>query len=215
MKRFELGLALAGGAARCFAHLGVLRALTERHLKPDMIAGTSGGALMAALWLAGWKEDEIREAVERFAPFQPWKFTYTRPGLFDFRYFRHYWSRYLPDTFEELDGRLTVVATDLETASPVFFDSGPLEPAISASCSMPPLFEAIEIEGRWYFDGGLVMNLPTGVLRNVCNVVVGVEVNPHRRVEAEVRHSTWGLFSRGMEAVFRASPRDLTASRTS
>ena len=200
-----LGLALAGGAARGVAHLGVLRALRDRGVQPDVLSGTSAGALIGALWAAGWRDEHIREAVHGFAPFQPWRYTYTRPGLFDFRYVRHYWSRYLPERFEDLDRPLTVVVTEVATGEPRYLDSGPLEPAVLASCALPPLFESVEIDGRRYFDGGLVENLPSTPLRNRCTFLVGSEVNPDREAKLDCCDSTWGLFSRGMEVVFRAA----------
>lgn len=204
MDRFPLGLALSGGAARGFAHLGVLRALRDRGLRPDRIAGTSAGALVGALWSAGWSETEIREAAAGFAPFQPWRYSFSRPGLLDFRYFRHYWSRFLPDHFEDLDPPLVVVTTDLETGEPAYFESGPLEPAVSASCAIPPFFEAIQIGERWYFDGSLAMNLPTVPLRASCQVVLASECNPHQPADPERHRTTWTQFSRSQEIVFRA-----------
>lgn len=200
-----LGLALAGGAVRGVAHLGVLRALRDQGIQPDVLSGTSAGALIGATWAAGWRDEHIREAVHGFAPFQPWRYTYARPGLFDFRYVRHYWSRYLPERFEDLDRPLTVVVTEVETGEPRYLDAGPLEPAVLASCALPPLFESVEIDGRRYFDGGLVENLPSTPLRNRCTFLVGSEVNPHRESSLDCCESTWGLFSRGMEVVFRAA----------
>lgn len=194
---------MAGGAARGFAHLGVLRALQERDLEPDVFAGTSAGALMGALWASGWSVEDIREAAQGFAPFQLWRYTFTRPGLLDSRYFRHYWSRFLPETFEELDRPLRVVATDLSSGEPVVLDSGPLEPAIAASCAIPPLFEAVEVEGRWYFDGSLSMNLPTPPLRDDCQVVIASEVNPNLPARPEELTTTWSQFSRSLEIMFR------------
>ncbi len=160
---------------------------------------------MGALWAAGWSRDEIRLMAERFAPFHPFRTTYTRPGIFDLRYFRHYWSQYLPERFEDLAIPLIVVVTDVESGEPTYISSGPLEPAIAASCALPPLFEAVPLGDRLYFDGGLSMNLPTAPLRSRCKVVVASEVNPHRFSDPDRLRTTWGLYTRGLEVVFRSS----------
>jgi len=83
--------------------------------------------------------------------------------------------------------------------------SGELEPAVLASCALPPLFEAVPIGDRWYFDGGLTANLPAAAIRNRCSILIGCEVNPHIEADPTCHETTWGLFYRSMEVVFRSA----------
>ena len=164
---YGLGVALSGGGFRGMAHIGVLRALERRGLKPEFIAGTSAGSLVGALYASGKSLDEI-EALAG-AIFWP-KLLGTR-GLADFC------RAHLPRTFSELQIPLSVVVTALPSRKPAVFESGDLAAAIAASCAMPWLFRRVKINGRMYTDGGWGCVLPAVMCRDRgCRKVISSDV---------------------------------------
>lgn len=155
-KTCKLGLALSGGGAKGFAHIGVFRLLEECGLKPDIIVGTSVGSLMGALFADGYTSDEIKELFtgREFSEFA--QLQIPKSGLFDSKRFRYFLRRHLrAKTFEELKTPLVVVATDLDNGESHEFRSGPIVEAVTASCSIPIIFSPVVINGVHYVDGGL------------------------------------------------------------
>lgn len=149
------------------AHIGVLRALERRGLKPDFIAGTSAGSLVGALYASGKGTDEIEALAGRIF----WPKLLRAHGLADFC------RDYLPGTFAGLAIPLSVVATAVPSGKPVVFDSGHLGTAIAASCAMPWLFRRVKIGGRSYTDGGWGCVLPAVVCRERgCRRVISSDV---------------------------------------
>ena len=149
------------------AHIGVLRALERRGLKPDFIAGTSAGSLVGALYASGKSSDEIEDLASRIF----WPKLLGSNGLADFC------RNHLPKTFSELKIPLSVVVTALPSRKPAVFDSGDLAAAISASCAMPWLFRRVKIGDRMYTDGGWGCVLPAVVCRDRgCTKVISSDV---------------------------------------
>jgi NTE family protein len=148
-----LGLVLSGGGARGISHIGVIEALRSRGLEPDCIAGSS-------------------------------VVTVVKPGILDTAKVVASFREYFPDdSFEALTTRLFLTATDITNARLKIFESGPLIPAILASCSMPLVFTPTEVDGRWYVDGGVINNFPIEPVRGRCDVVVGHYASPLRSVK--------------------------------
>ena len=117
-RHYKLGLALSGGGAKGFAHIGAFKLLEECNLKPDIIAGTSAGALMGALFADGYSADEIKELFtgREFSEFA--QIQLPKAGLFDSKRFKYFLRRHLrAKTFEELSIPLIVIATDLDHAT--------------------------------------------------------------------------------------------------
>ena len=165
---YKLGLALSGGGAKGFAHIGVFRLLEECGLKPDIIVGTSVGSLMGALFADGYTSDEIKELFtgREFSEFA--QLQIPKSGLFDSKRFRYFLRRHLrAKTFEELKTPLVVVATDLDNGESHEFRSGPIVEAVTASCSIPIIFSPVVINGVHYVDGGLFHNFPVSIIREV------------------------------------------------
>ena len=163
---YKLGLALSGGGAKGFAHIGVFRLLEECGLKPDIIVGTSVGSLMGALFADGYTSDEIKELFtgREFSEFA--QLQIPKSGLFDSKRFRYFLRRHLrAKTFEELKTPLVVVATDLDNGESHEFRSGPIVEAVTASCSIPIIFSPVVINGVHYVDGGLFHNFPVSIIR--------------------------------------------------
>ena len=163
VSRPRIGVALGGGFARGIAHLGVLRVLEQEHIPVDFLGGTSAGAMLAIAYASGHAIHEIvaQARATRFKDFGNWKLSWL--GLASNQRLEHYPRKYLGvSTFEDLRIPLAMAATDLGTGEPVFFTSGPLGPALRASCAYPGMFVPVELEGRTLVDGFLAAPVPGG-----------------------------------------------------
>jgi NTE family protein len=174
----KIGLVLSGGGARGFAHLGVLKALAEQGIVPEIISGVSAGALAGALYGAGHTPDQalqifLSTKLHRF--FRP---SVSMRGFLKMKSFRKLYETYLPAQFEELSLPLLVGATDIQAGKMVYFSEGPLVEPLMASCCIPVMFEPMLIDGRIFVDGGIVNNLPAETLLNRCDFIIGVHANP-------------------------------------
>ena len=144
IKPYKLGLALSGGGAKGFAHLGVFELLDECHLKPDIISGTSAGSIMGAFYADGYSPREIMELFSGREFFEFAQLQIPKSGLFDTSRFRNFLKTYLrAKRIEELQIPLVIVATDLDHGLSKEFREGPLVEAITASCSMPIIFSPV------------------------------------------------------------------------
>ncbi|NDW17460.1 phospholipase [Dysgonomonas sp. 216] len=178
-QKHPLGLALSGGGSKGFAHLGVLAALDEIGLKPNIIAGTSAGAFAGVLYADGHSPKDILSFFQKKAFKEFAEFTLPQSGLFKTDRFKSFLKKHLrAHTFEELQIPLRVAATDIENGVSKNFDSGSLIPAVVASCSFPIVFTPIEIDGVHYVDGGLFKNFPVSLIRKQCEKIIGVNVSP-------------------------------------
>ena len=202
---YQVGLALSGGGARGFAHIGVLRALEEYHIQPDLVAGVSAGSVVAAFYCAGLSSDEILHTFsgESFGSFAG--IAVPTKSLFQLEGFRGF----LEDTLgsrriEQLEVPLRVVATDLDHGHSTVFTEGRISDCVRASCSIPVIFPPVIIDGVSYVDGGVLRNFPVMPIRKECDFIIGVNVNPVRR-EASYRHNLIGVAERSYELMFRSN----------
>jgi NTE family protein len=175
-ERPRVGVALGGGFARGIAHLGVLRVLEQEQIPIDYLAGTSAGALLGISYASRHtlQEIEARARATRFKDFGSWELSWM--GLASNKRIEHYPLKYLGvNTFKELRIPLTIAATDLGTGEPVYFTSGPLGPALRASCAYPGMFVPVELEGRMLVDGFLAAPVPVAAVRKMgADVVIAV-----------------------------------------
>src|SRR5690348_7060958 len=177
----SIGLALSGGAARGFAHIGVLRALAAHGIRPDVITGTSIGAVIAGVFAAGLLDD-----------FEAWACALTRRRVFGYldfsiagsgliggdRLFNRLDAALGELTFEDLPVRLAVVATELRTSHEIWLTRGRLADAVRASCALPGIFPPWRIGGRWLMDGALVNPLPISAARALgARLIIAVNLN--------------------------------------
>lgn len=177
--QYKIGLALAGGGARGFAHLGVLRALEEFGIKPDLISGTSAGSLAGAFYADGYSPKEIIELFDDVKFRELVTTAIPRNGFFKMNGLGDFLAKHLrAKTFEELKTPLRVMVSDIEKGEKVLFDQGELIPPILASCAFPIMFEPIKIGERHFVDGGLFENLPVSAIRKDCSFVIGVNISP-------------------------------------
>jgi NTE family protein len=173
-----IGLALGGGFARGFAHLGVLQVLEQNHIPISCIAGTSVGSILGAAYASGAPLARIIATCRtlRFRDIARWRVS--RLGLAS----NHRLGDLIEQVFEsrqfeDLRVPLAVVATDLNSGEPVVLTHGSLVDAIRASCAFPGLFEPVEIGTRCLADGGLVAPVPTRAARELgAEFVLGVSV---------------------------------------
>lgn len=181
-----IGLALGGGFARGFAHLGVLQVLEQSHVPIAFLAGTSVGSILGAAYASGVPLARIVHVSRniRFRDFAKWRVS--RLGLAsNERLGDLVENLFYAQTFEELHVPMAIVATDLGTGEPAVFTRGPLAVAIRASCAFPGLFEPVEIGTRCLADGGLVAPVPTQAARELgaaCVVGVSVSLDDGRRI---------------------------------
>jgi NTE family protein len=198
--RPTLGLVLSGGGARGIAHVGVIDALRSHGLMPDFIAGSSSGAIVGALAAADHSTQTMLEFFHRASPFRLSAVTVRKAGILDTGKVVENFREYFPeDSFEALKIRLFLTATDIVNARLRIFESGPLIPAILASCSMPMVFTPTEIDGRWYVDGGVLNNFPIEPLRGRCDVVLGHYASPLRSVQHDDINGVLAVSERALE----------------
>ncbi len=180
-RRAGIGLALGGGFARGFAHLGVLKVLEENGVAISHIAGSSVGSILGAAYASGAPLDRIIDTCRelRFRDIGSWRVS--RLGLASNQRLGELIERvFEARQFEDLRIPMAVVATDLSSGEPVVFTKGNLVDAIRASCAFPGLFAPVEIGTRCLADGGLVAPVPTQATRaigaeRVLAVAVGMQ----------------------------------------
>lgn len=203
-KPYKLGLALSGGGAKGFAHVGVFRMLEECGLKPDIISGTSAGALMGVLFADGYSSGEIQEMFtdREFSEFA--QIQIPKSGLFDSSRFRYFLKRHLRTrNIEDLSIPMVIVATDLDHGVSHEFRTGPIVEAVTASCSIPIIFSPVVINGIHYVDGGLFHNFPVAMIRDECERIVGVNVSP--MIPQKYKQTIFHIAERSYHYMFRAN----------
>lgn len=179
----SVGLALGSGAARGFAHIGVIRVLEEAGIVVDVVAGSSMGALIAAVWASGADADEMEAFAREFREWGglwSWGDLSFPPSKSILRggHVRRFLDRMLGDsTFSDTEFPLNVVATDLDELEEVSLNSGRLADAVRASISIPMVFEPVRRDNRTLVDGGVLEPIPVQSLMNY-GVSRIIAVNP-------------------------------------
>ncbi len=181
MAGLKIGLALGGGVARGWAHIGVIKALCAAGLKPDIIAGTSIGAVVGGCFAAGHLDDLegfARELTPRRI-FGYLDFNLAGNGLLGGQRLAERLDRHLGDKrIEDLTTKFTAVATEIGTGHEHWLSRGKLVDAVRASYALPGIFKPVRINGRWMFDGALVNPIPVSVCRALgARYVIAVNLN--------------------------------------
>ena len=201
---YKIGIALSGGGVKGLCHAGVLKALEEVGIKPEIISGVSAGALVGALYSDGYTPDEIAVCFEEINFRTMTKIRIPNGGFFKTDIFQKFLSKKLhAKTFEELSIPLRVVATDLDNGKSVTFKSGQLIDPIVASCSFPVLFSPKIIDGIHYVDGGVLKNFPVSTIRKDCEKVIGINASP--LVADEYKQSILHVALRSYNFMFKAN----------
>ena len=208
--RHRFGIVLSGGGSRGLAHAGVLELLAEHGLAPDVVSGTSAGALVGALHAAGYGSEDVLRFFEKTSPF---RFSHLapfgKPGWIDTEKIRSDFLAFFPDDrFEALGKPLFVSATDLVNARLEVFSSGELIRPLLASASVPLVFTPTAIDGTLYADGGILDNFPVKPLEGLCDIVLGVYASPLNELPAKTLDDSIAVTQRALEiGMFLASRR--------
>lgn len=177
----RIGLALGGGAARGFAHIGVIKALEARGLKADLLCGTSAGSVVAALCASGMSGIAINKLALTMdqASISDWAMPFRTRGFLQGVALQNYVNTTLSNRpIEKMATPLGIVATDLRTGQPILFQRGNTGVAVRASCSVPSIFEPVKIGGHEYVDGGLVSPVPASFARRMgADFVIAVDIS--------------------------------------
>lgn len=184
----RLGIALGGGGTRGFAHVGVLKALESHQLAPSLIAGTSAGSVVGALYasgMTGFKLQETSFALDEARLKDLDLFGMSR-GLVKGQKLQDYINELVNQrTLDQLGKPFVAVATDLDSGQRVVFARGNTGQAVRASCSIPGLFQPVEIAGKRYVDGGVVSPVPVDAARQLgADVVIAVDISNKARGRA-------------------------------
>lgn len=166
--RPSIGLALGGGAARGFAHIGILRTLLAEGIKPDVITGTSMGAVVGGCYAAGqlesfaqWSLTLTRRRVLRYLDV-----SFSGSGLINgMRLARHLETSLGRTKIETLATQFAAIATEIDTGHEIWLTRGRLVEALRASCAMPGVFAPVQVGRRWLVDGALVNPVPVSAAR--------------------------------------------------
>lgn len=173
----RVGLALGAGGSKGFAHIGVLRVLQEAGIHIDVISGTSVGAIVGALYAAGFDLDQIHEGMHG-ADRRLRRWTVSTTSLWSDRGLRELLEQAGADTrFEDLNMPFAAVVTDLTGGGCRALDTGPLWPAVQASAAIPGIFPPSIIEGHYLVDGGMVCPVPVDAARALgADIVIAVDL---------------------------------------
>jgi len=177
VEKLKIGIVLGGGGARGFVHLGVLTALEEKGIIPNIVSGVSAGAIIGAFIASGKKPSEIMKLIKDSKFIDYAKLRLPTTGLFSLDNFGKNIEKDLPARrFSDLKLPFYVAVTNLYSGKVEYLNEGPLIPAIQASCSIPMLFSPVEINGNLYVDGGLLDNLPCKPLIGKCDKIIAINV---------------------------------------
>jgi NTE family protein len=177
----RVGLALGGGAARGFAHIGVIKALEAHNIHIDLVAGTSAGSVVGALYASGMNGFALNKLALTMdeASISDWAMPFRTRGFLQGVALQNYLNTTLNNRpIEKMAKPLGVVATDLNSGQPILFQRGNTGIAVRASCSLPSIFEPVKIGGHEYVDGGLVSPVPASFAHKMgADFVIAVDIS--------------------------------------
>jgi NTE family protein len=177
----KIGLALGGGAARGFAHVGVIQVLEEAGIRPDFVAGTSAGSLVAAIYASGKNGAQLQRVAETMeeATIADWTLPlFSRGVLRGDALARYVNTQVSGRLIEDMPLSLGIVATDLNTGGDVVFQRGDTGTAVRASSAVPAVFQPVKISGHEYVDGGLVSPVPVRAARKMgAELIIAVDIS--------------------------------------
>lgn len=180
-KPLKVGLVLGGGAARGFAHIGVIQVLEEAGVHPSLVVGTSAGSLVAAFYASGKTGTQLQQIAESMeeATFADWTLPIFSRGMLRGEALARYVSAQVNGRLiENMPLPLGIVATDLNSGQGVLFQRGDTATAVRASSAVPALFQPVKIAGREYVDGGLVSPVPVRYARQMgAELIIAVDIS--------------------------------------
>ncbi|MDE6096821.1 MAG: patatin-like phospholipase family protein [Muribaculaceae bacterium] len=178
-----VGLALSGGGAKGFSHIGVLMAFENFGIFPDVLSGVSAGSIAAALYGSGLTPQDMVECfteASSFGDFTEWSLP--KEGFMKLNRFGKLLQSWLPvSRLEEMKTPTVICATDIDNGKSVGWGKGEIVPRVMASCSIPIIFNPVRINGVNYVDGGVLRNLPAWAIRDYCDTLYGSNCSPMRK----------------------------------
>ena len=192
--KHKIGLCLSGGGALGFAHIGVIQALEDHQIFPDVISGSSMGSIVGSIYAAGYTPAQMLQFIKdgklykitNIMNFQPafWKI-----GLSDHAPIVTLMNEFIPNnSFDKLEKKLYVCVSNLTSASwEIISKSEKLDMWVAASCCIPGIFNAMKINNMMYVDGGLLNNVPSQPLREKCEFIIGSDVIPHLTAKKKLK----------------------------
>ncbi|HCY39667.1 MAG TPA: hypothetical protein DHV02_07360 [Neisseriales bacterium] len=173
-----IGLALGGGAAKGFAHVGVIRALEENGIKAQIVTGTSAGSLVGSLYAYGYTPDQLQQISYQLDELNLADFTFSSNGVIKGNRLQQFVDGQVKNTpLQKLSRKFTAVATDLDSGQSIGFNTGDTGIAVRASCSIPNVFMPVAMNGHRYVDGGLSAPVPVSYARKAgANFVIAVDI---------------------------------------
>lgn len=181
MTKPKIGIALGSGAARGWSHVGVLQALAEENIEPDIVCGCSMGALVGAAYVAGELEtlDEWAHTIDWRKIVSFLDVNLANGGLIDGKRIMNFLRTLKEDTpIESFDKPFMAIATDLLTGREIWLQQGSMIDAVRASIALPGLFSPVELDGKWLLDGGLVNPVPVSACRALgADIIIAVNLN--------------------------------------
>lgn len=193
----RIGLALSGGGARGMVHVGVIQALSESGIPVHEVSGTSAGAIVGALFAAGYQASDILAFAKEKNLIRVLNLRVPHKGFVTHKFLRRQLKKYLPgNSFDELKIPCYITVANLNSGLAEAHSSGPLIDLVVASSSIPILFEPVYLNGNNYVDGGLMKNLPASALRKTCDIVIGVNLVPQIPVPDSELKSVFGIGGR-------------------
>lgn len=175
----KIALALGGGAARGFAHVGVIKALEAQGIVPDIVVGTSAGAVVGALYASGLTGFDLQKLAMGMDESQIGDWSLPDRGVFKGEALQNFVNKSVGQRpLEKLPRSFGAVATDLRSGEAVVFRTGNTGTAVRASATVPGVFQPVQINGREYVDGGLVSPVPIRFARQMgANFVIAVDIS--------------------------------------
>ena len=177
----RIGLALGGGAARGFAHVGVIQVLEEAGIRPQLVTGTSAGSLVAAIYASGKNGKQLQRVADTMeeSSIADWTLPlFTRGMLRGDALARYVNEQVGSRLLEDMPLPLGIVATDLNSGQSIVFQKGDTGTAVRASSAVPAVFQPVKIGGRDYVDGGLVSPVPVRAARKMgAELVIAVDIS--------------------------------------
>ncbi len=189
--KHKVGIALSGGGALGYAHLGVLHAFEDYGIEPTIVAGTSMGAIVGVLYAAGYHPEDILKLISDHKMTHKSKIMSldiksSELGLFSKKYIASFLEKTLPtNSFDSLPKPFYCAVTNLMTTKGEIISRGDrLQKYTLASMSIPVLFQSVVIDSMVYIDGGVTNNLPASAIRDKCDILISVDVNPYTEIKS-------------------------------
>lgn len=205
----SIGLVLSGGGVRGMAHIGLIKAMREHGIEAKMVAGTSIGALVGALYADDRSAEDMLNFFRETPLFQYSFFAINKPGFIDTERYISIFKKFFPDnSFESLKKPLSVVATNLLSGDVRIFEKGELIKPLLASAALPPVFSPVDIDGVLYADGGIMNNFPKECVENRTEFIIGSNVSITVPVEKKDLRNSLQLAGRVTSLMIHASNKE-------